>query len=680
MIWLLPLLLGCERSPPAPSPAPAPPASPAHAGSTRCAACHEDAATAWRTSTHARAALAVDAARRDPAAGVDAAFPDPAAPTIHLDGVAAPLAVTRLLGVEPLWQPLVVDPDGTDGAWQVSSRAFHPASGAWFDVFDDPRERGDFGHWTGPGMTWNRACAPCHGTGVDVGWSPEAGRYDTRIDEHGVGCEACHGLGSTHAADPTAAPPPLARPGAETCLPCHTRGELLGDGVDPGAPLLDQAIPARPAGRGLFHPDGGIRDELFEGVPFALSRMAAAGVTCLDCHEPHGGGLRRDGDALCATCHPDGRDHAHHTPAQATCVDCHMRTQVYMQRDPRHDHGFHRPDPVHEAERGIPSACSACHALDEVTEAAASWWAPAADRRRRAAALGDPARTAEALAAETHPRWRAVLVGQLPAAHPSVAEAGAADDPWLRLAAAETLAPDDPAAAPLRTDPVPAVRHAAMHAALPRLGAAHSEVAERRRHLEARTDDPAAAVALGAGWMAAGRPDRAAAAYRAALARAPREPGVSADLAVALATMGDLEGAESHLDAALALAPDDPEARFRRALARAGRGDVDGAEADLRAVLEADPAHLDAAGNLALLLHGAGRTDEGLGVLGAASEARPEAARPRLLLAYLHRDAGRLDAARTAVSEALARSPDDADAQALARSLGLSPPPGADAP
>ena len=38
-----------------------------------------------------------------------------------------------------------------------------------------------------------------------------------------------------------------------------------------------------------------------------------------------------------------------------------MPTTTYMQRDPRHDHGFIKPDPLLTKELGIPNACNGCH-------------------------------------------------------------------------------------------------------------------------------------------------------------------------------------------------------------------------------------------------------------------------------------------------------------------------------
>ena len=96
--------------------------------------------------------------------------------------------------------------------------------------------------------------------------------------------------------------------------------------------------------------------------------MYASGVTCrFDCHNPHSGKLRAEGNALCATCHlPSKYDttaHHHHKPASAgaACVACHMPTTTYMVVDPRHDHSLRVPRPDLSVKLGTPNACNGCH-------------------------------------------------------------------------------------------------------------------------------------------------------------------------------------------------------------------------------------------------------------------------------------------------------------------------------
>ncbi len=110
-----------------------------------------------------------------------------------------------------------------------------------------------------------------------------------------------------------------------------------------------------------------MRDEVFNHGSFLQSRMHARGVTCSDCHDPHAGQLRAEGNAVCAQCHASTKYDlpAHHRHQQASagarCVACHMPSTTYMVVDPRHDHSMRVPRPDLSARMGTPNACNACH-------------------------------------------------------------------------------------------------------------------------------------------------------------------------------------------------------------------------------------------------------------------------------------------------------------------------------
>src|SRR4029079_7662601 len=102
--------------------------------------------------------------------------------------------------------------------------------------------------------------------------------------------------------------------------------------------------------------------------------------------------------ALCLRCHGapgptnapvlDPIAHSHHK-ADSTgnqCVTCHMATTTYMQRAPRHDHGFLKPDPLLTKELGIPNACNRCHAdqtTDWASKFADEWYGAKMSSRQR---------------------------------------------------------------------------------------------------------------------------------------------------------------------------------------------------------------------------------------------------------------------------------------------------------
>src|SRR5262249_20081886 len=140
-------------------------------------------------------------------------------------------------------------------------------------------------------------------------------------------------------------------------------------------------------------------------------------------------------NSLCLRCHAapgptnapviDAVSHSHHKPDSAgnRCVMCHMPTTTYMQRAPRHDHGFLKPDPLLTKELGIPNACSRCHAdqsIDWNIQHADTWYGAKMNSRQRdraravAAAQAGNAEGATKLLAlladEEVPAWRATLL------------------------------------------------------------------------------------------------------------------------------------------------------------------------------------------------------------------------------------------------------------------------------
>jgi predicted CXXCH cytochrome family protein len=336
--------------------------------------------------------------------------------------------VVAVVGVAPLWQPLVAGPYGRE---QAFDQAWDPARSEWFGVFDPAPAPGTWGHWTGRGMTANSQCAPCHDTHVDRGWDDASATYTTTVSERGVGCEACHGRASAHAADPKV-PVPTVSPSTESCLPCHSRRTALtasSDAPGAGETFLDRFRPVGLDDTSAFWPDGQVRDEVFEGESFLSSRMAAVGVRCVDCHDAHTGRTVREGDALCLGCHdrlPGFVRHDHHAEGSegARCTACHMPTKVFMQRDVRHDHGFTIPDPGLGVEAGVPDACTSCHKDRDPAWAAAAleaWFGntlrPSAVRARAfVRAETDPADLVAVAAADDHPWWRARALARLGAA------------------------------------------------------------------------------------------------------------------------------------------------------------------------------------------------------------------------------------------------------------------------
>ncbi|MGH8019471.1 MAG: cytochrome c3 family protein, partial [Opitutaceae bacterium] len=278
----------------------------------------------------------------------------------------------------PLWQYLV---ETEPGRFQATEVAWDPAHEEWFAVFgEEERNPGEWGHWKGRGMNWNSMCARCHMTAYVKNYDSLTDRYDSQWTEHGIGCIQCHNIMSGHEAggaamagiDNFARDPQRMM---HTCASCHSRAESLTAAFVPGEPYDDHFRLQLPAEPGLYHPDGQILDEVFVFGSFRHSKMHAAGVTCMDCHEPHSGALKlpQENNQICLQCHSspgrlnapviDPTAHSFHQEGSVgnRCVECHMMKTTYMQRDPRRDHGFIIPDPVLTKELGVPNACSRCH-------------------------------------------------------------------------------------------------------------------------------------------------------------------------------------------------------------------------------------------------------------------------------------------------------------------------------
>ena len=236
-------------------------------------------------------------------------------------------------------------------AWDSRSKSQNGQR--WFHLYPNERvTRDDELHWSRPSQNWNFMCADCHSTGLRKNYDRDADRFDTQWSEISVGCEACHGPGSRHVAWASARRTDRvarrtrqgsdcsARRAARRCLdaerddrqrdtvaPANQRARdrdlravslaarQIADGYEAGKPFLDYYRPAL-LSRPLYHADGQQRDEVYTWGSFLQSKMYAHGVTCSDCHNPHSGKLRAEGNAVCATCHLpakyDTPAHHHH--------------------------------------------------------------------------------------------------------------------------------------------------------------------------------------------------------------------------------------------------------------------------------------------------------------------------------------------------------------------------------
>lgn len=610
-------------------------ADPAYVGSPDCAECHLEAVEAWRGSDHAQAWTLPDEATVlgdfsgvvfDHGGQTSRFLRDGESYLIETegpDGVRRAYPVVGVAGVDPLQQYLLSPAPGRVQAYDI---AWDVKAARWYPVFAGQTPApGDGFHWTGPYKNWDSRCAECHATGYSRNYDSSGDRYAPQMAEIGVGCEACHGPASAHVAwarggaAPAGLTPmaPGLTPMALTidlgasqqtevmqCLACHSRREAMQDGLPtPGGDWHD-AFSLTLLRDGVYHPDGSILDEAFEGGSFLQSKMNAQGVRCSTCHEPHSARLRAEGDAVCAQCHsPTGNtefptltlkvydDPSHHFHAQdsagARCVSCHMISRTFMGADARRDHSFRVPSPDLAA-TGSPDACTDCHA-----DRGADWAAAELARRFPDSAHRGPHHATSFAAARRDPGHQAPLLLDIAARAASpgvvrataldllsgVADAGAASrvtplladpDPLVRAAAAGALRglpPDERLArlTPLLSDERRSVREAAAKAladAAPPPGAPGAEAlgAARREWWAAlmlRADFPETHLQIAGVALQAREFAFALSAFEQAVALDPQLVEAWSMIIRLNAAMGDWAAAQDALERGLGANPGD---------------------------------------------------------------------------------------------------------------------------
>ena len=724
------VVIATSRWRPKPKPATLPDAAvfATYGKSPSCQSCHEEEFKNWQGSHHALAERAVDPARDraafDPTRSIPHGSQQSTARVVASQlqlvtqgqsGTNQPFPIARVIGVDPLLQFLL---PASGGRLQASELCFDPKRLEWFNVYgEEDRRPGEWGHWTGRGMNWNFMCATCHNTRLRKNYDAGTDSYATAMAEMGVGCEACHGPMADHNAwqarhpnqsgDPTIRK--ITRPEMfATCGQCHARrAELTGD-FQPGENFFDHHHLTIPDETDLFYPDGQVREEDYEFTAFLGSKMHAAGVRCVDCHEPHTSKLRVPGNLMCMACHGntmtngapriDLATHSHHKTDTAgdLCADCHMPTTVYMQRHPRHDHGFTVPDPRLTKELGIPNACNRCHTNqtpDWSLDAMSQWYGPRTNElmRTRATAIAK-ARAGDATAVptlvkmmegETNFFWRAVAANLLPrwAAEPNVTAAlvrcARDTNELVRTAAVRGLEPlaqsgFEPVVKALNArlaDPVRAVRVAAawaLHHTLETNSLASADVLAYLRH---NADQPATLMQMGVLLLDRGDAAGALEHLRRAVSWDPNSAPLHHALAVAASVQGRSAEAVTALQTACHLAPRDAEYHYKLGLALNEIGRLDEAQAALAQAVKLDPQFARAWYNLGLAYSAQNNIELALTALLRAESLDARSAQIPYARATILARLGRTDEARRAAQRALELQSGFPEATALLRAL-----------
>ena len=691
-------------------------------GSETCRTCHAVPYENWRKSHHYQAMLP---ATEDSVVGDfdDTSFEYGGkthrfyrregkyfAFTDNASGEMEEFEIQYVFGFFPLQQYLVGFPDGRFQALSIAwdSRPATEGGEHWYHLYpDDAVDHDDILHWTGSLQNWNNRCAACHSTDLQKNYHPEQDTYETRWAEINVGCESCHGPGAAHVdwargnhANPDpgfanavegrgtwvsdASRPTLRREDAghaqgqiETCGACHSRRSEIAK-AQPGKPFND-LFSLRLLEEDLYYSDGQIREEVYEYGSFLQSRMFEEGVACTDCHEPHNGALRSEGNGLCAQCHQpavfDQPGHHHHENGSsgAACVNCHMPATSYMGVDARRDHSFRVPEPQLTVDFDIPNACNRCH---EDKEAA---WALAAVEGWR----GTTSTSATALRASHAPLFHAARLGQpdaLPglialandSSRPGIIRATAVlesrrfpsretvallqqrvedEDALVRAAAASAmdwlpLSQRYTLLQPLITDPAKSVRMTVATALAdlsPNQISANGRdewVALRTEYvesLETQADMPEAQMNLGNFLARSGQAEEAERAYRRALKLSPRFVPAMVNLADLYRENGMDPAAKTLLQNAIELEPGLAAPRHALGLLLVRERKADQALAELQKAAELEPGNARYAYVYGVALYGQGKQQEAVDVLEAALQRHPHDAEVvSALLAYYH--------------------------------------------
>lgn len=740
--------------------------SPRYVGRKVCAECHADQKRLWRGSHHD---LAMQAATGQTVLGdfkdatytyydVTSTFSRKDGKflvrTDGADGRLHTYEIAYTFGIYPLQQYLIAFPDGRVQALNVcwDTRPKEAGGQRWFHLYPDEEIRhDDVLHWTGPYQNWNHMCAECHSTNVRKNYDLAADQFAASWSEINVSCEACHGPGSNHVewaraipggdTDETCAqlglvinlkeprpvtwvfegdaatakrePPRTSPVGVEMCARCHSRRDTFSEDYLHGRPLADTHRLALLEST-LFEFDGQIKkdEEVYEYQSFQQSKMYAAGVTCIDCHNPHT--LKMPlGNAVCASCHR--ADHfdtpAHHfhaaESAGSLCVACHAPSKNYMVIHARHDHSFRIPRPDLTLKIGVPNACNQCHADQSAqwaVEATLNWWGPMQAKEPHygevlaAAHRGLPG-AERSLVGLIHDDTQSALVrasavallGDLlgitlvpvGTAHPTLVRALRNPEPMVRAAAIDSLRAINPAdwvelITPLLNDDVRFVRIDAARAlaAAPKDAmTAEQKAALRRGLVEYRqaqlvnADRAEAHLNLGALSVDLGQLDEAVREYKTAIRLSPHFSPAYVNLADLYRIRQQDDQAERALRAGLELSPNDAGLHHALGLTLARRNRLAEAVSHLEksVALAVDNARYTYVYGVAL--HSTGEAERAMDVLEGAHRRHPSNRDILIALATFCRDAGDSASAVEFAAKLVELAPEDAAAGRLLEEL-----------
>jgi predicted CXXCH cytochrome family protein len=350
-----------------------------YVGSQACEKCHAEIYARWKKTPMANVV-------RDPKVHPDAIIPDLATNKV------APFTKDQVAFVYgSLWKQRYFTKVGDQyfplsAQWNVGQRTWLPylvpsTADWWAAIYPPDNSKRP----TGP------LCDGCHSVDYNI--------HTKQVAEWNVGCERCHGPGSTHTEHPSRAN--ILNPGNmdyvaanDACIQCHSQGQPLTNpiegqyydwpvGYNVGLRLHDfWKLEDCQAGQPNFYffPDCTAHKNRMQGNDFVQSVMYGHGVACSSCHDAHGtqnyAQLRKPAEQICLDCHgpnsPNGpraatlEAHTHHKDGSpgSQCVACHM-PNIETEGVPGafvHAHTFRFVSPSMTDKLKIPNPCTSCHA------------------------------------------------------------------------------------------------------------------------------------------------------------------------------------------------------------------------------------------------------------------------------------------------------------------------------
>ena len=663
------------------------------------------------------------------------------------DGRFKEFKIAYTFGFFPLQQYLIAFPNGRYQVLGIcwDTRPQQSGGQKWFHIYPDERiAPGDVLFWTRVSQNWNYMCAECHSTNFQKNYFPGEDYYESSYSEIDVSCESCHGPGSEHIywarhrlydeslqkskdkglkvrfndsingswvfttnkTTATKTTPPGIGMEVETCGRCHSRRTVLTEKYYHGKSLLETHRPALLT-EDLYFADGQILEEVYVYGSFLQSKMYHNGVTCHDCHDPHGLTTFAKGNALCYRCHLHEKygseSHHHHKPdsAGADCADCHMPERTYMVIDPRRDHSIRIPRPDISERIHSPNACNQCH-KDKTTswsiEYVKKWYGNSfIDKPHYGMFLFDGRRAKPGAShelsvlignSETPPIVKATALELLrqfvDTQSLNAIEASLSDiNPLLRLSAVDALdafGQEDQARflKPMMQDSFKVIRAEAgrLLSALPEYMFSQTERTEIKKVIRdyieiqaAVADNPGAQLNLGILYMNRQEYKKAEKSYRQAIHLEPEYPPAYINLADLYRQRNQEKMAEKLLREALQQFPDMPEIYYALGLSLVRQKRNEESLTYLEDAVKKRPKdpHLNYVYGIAL--NSQGKKQEALSILSKAIKNNPFNTELLYALSTIYRDEGKIGLSLKYAQQLSEIAPDDQGYQKLLQQI-----------